>query len=257
MQIARTTYRIDRLDQVQLGRYNRALGFSQGALPLTFYYLPTQRAHLASMLRPGVPFRIAGMIHVANELAEQRPVSLAAPLDLHTVVSMAPPQPNGAVHVLLETTGEQDGNAVFTCTSDYLAVRGKRARGAARAAPTGPLSELARWPLAASAGRSYAGVSGDWNPIHLWAWSARLMGLRAPLIHGMHTVGKACALLEAHGGRRITSVSARFKAPITLPGEAALSADLAAGRYAVHSQGREAVAGEFAWAAATNDCSAA
>jgi acyl dehydratase len=256
-ELARTSFRVDRLDRSRIGRYNRALGFPHDALPVTFYYLLAQRAHLASMLRPGVPFRIAGMIHVANTLTEQRAASLDAPLDLHTVVTVAPPQPNGALHVMLETTGEQAGHVIFTCLSDYLAVRGRRGAGARPDAAAGVDSELARWALPTSAGRAYAGVSGDWNPIHLWPWSARLMGLRAPIIHGMHTVGKACALLEANSGWRITSVSARFRATIALPGEAALSADVAAGRYAVHSEGRLAVTGDFECAAATNSRSAA
>jgi acyl dehydratase len=136
-------------------------------------------------------------------------------------------------------------------------VRGQRGSGTPRGPAAEPLPGLARWSLAPSAGRAYAGVSGDWNPIHLWPWSARLMGLKAPIIHGMHTVGKACALLQANSGRRISSISARFKAPVALPAEVALSADLAAGCYAVHSAGREAVSGEFAWAAATTGRSAA
>ena len=250
-ELVRTTYRVDRIDHRQLDRYNRALGFADGTLPVTFLYLLAQRAHLASMLRPGVPFRIAGMIHVANELAELYPVAADAPLDLATVVTMAPPQANGAVHVLLSTMGKQDGKAVFSSTSEYLAVRGQRGSASSRTA--GPaLPELGRWTLSRSAGRAYARVSSDWNPIHLWSSTARLMGMRAPIIHGMHTVGKACALLEAQGGRRVRAISARFKAPIALPGEAVLSTDLATHSYAVLSQGREAVSGEFEWAAATS-----
>ncbi|MGZ5199150.1 MAG: MaoC/PaaZ C-terminal domain-containing protein [Telluria sp.] len=256
-ELVRTSYRVDRLDNSQLARYNRALGFAEGALPITFYYLLAQRAHLASMLRPGVPFRIAGMIHVANELTELRPASLHTPLDVHTIVTVAPPQANGAVHVLLKTTGEQHGQPVFTCMSDYLAVRGKRGHGTARDPAAAPGEELAHWSLAPSAGRGYASISGDWNPIHLWPWSARLMGLKTPIIHGMHTVGKACATLESNSGRRITAITARFKAPVALPAEVALSADPGTGRYAIHSAGREAVTGEFAWAAATTGCSAA
>ena len=38
------------------------------------------------------------------------------------------------------------------------------------------------WTVAHDAGRRYAALSGDCNPIHLWPWSARLMGMRAPII---------------------------------------------------------------------------
>lgn len=38
-----------------------------------------------------------------------------------------------------------------------------------------------------SLARSYARLSGDYNPIHLFTWSARLFGFEQPIIHGMWT----------------------------------------------------------------------
>ena len=38
-----------------------------------------------------------------------------------------------------------------------------------------------------SLARSYANLSGDYNPIHLFTWSARLFGFKQPIIHGMWT----------------------------------------------------------------------
>jgi len=244
--VVRSSYTIDGIDRAQLRAYNAALGFAPSALPVTFYYLLAQRAQLATMLEAEFPFRIPGMIHVANDLEEQRAPHMHRPLVIHTSGQVEPPDALGAVHVILRTVAEQDGHPVFTCTSDYLAVRGQRAAKAKHehggdAHP--PV--LAGWQLDAASGRRYAAIAGDWNPIHLWRWSARLMGMRTPIIHGMHTVAKACALLEATTARRIVSISARFKAPIPLPGAAALAADTQAGSFAVTSQGRDAVLGAF------------
>ena len=50
--------------------------------------------------------------------------------------------------------------------------------------PADGWGELARWELPAGAGRRYARVSGDYNPIHLWALTARPFGFRAPILHG-------------------------------------------------------------------------
>ena len=99
--------------------------------------------------------------------------------------------------------------------------------------------------LAADEGRRYAQVSGDWNPIHLWRWSARLFGVQQPIVHGMHTIARACALLEQAGGQRIASIGARFVAPVPLGSEARLEADWAAGRYFVLVGDRLAVEGGF------------
>jgi acyl dehydratase len=244
--VVRSSYTIDSIDRAQLRAYNAALGFAPDALPVTFHYLLAQRAQLATMLGAAFPFRIPGMIHVSNDLVEHRVPDVRRPLVMHTTADTKPPEPTGAVHVIVTTVAEQEGQPVFTCSSDYLAVRGQRAAKEnkghhAHAHP--PV--LASWQLDAASGRRYAAISGDWNPIHLWRWSARLMGMRVPIIHGMHTVAKACALLEANTRRRIVSISARFKAPIPLPGAAALAADTQAGSFAVTSQGRDAVLGAF------------
>jgi acyl dehydratase len=236
------------LDAGRLARYNALLGFPPEAIPLTFHYLLAQRAQLATMLAADLPFRIAGMIHVANDLSERGHYDPARPLVLRTSAAIAPPRENGAVHLLLHTAGEQDGRAVFSCASDYLAVRGRRASRAG-AAPAAQSAPLANWSLDSASGRRYAAVSGDWNPIHLSRWTAKLMGMRTPIIHGMHTVAKSCAALEDATGKRVTAISARFTAPIPLPGRASLSADVGAGTYATRSDGRDAVTGSFTLAA--------
>jgi acyl dehydratase len=144
---------------------------------------------------------------------------------------------------------------VFSCRSSYLVVRGARsssssssssARTPASAEPMP--APLASWLLAPSSGRAYAALSGDWNPIHLWPWSARLMGMQAPIIHGMHTLARACAELERAGGRRVARLDGRFRAPIVLGGSAALAAGLDGGRFVVEAAGRIAVEGGFAFA---------
>jgi acyl dehydratase len=106
---------------------------------------------------------------------------------------------------------------------------------------------VANWRLAPASGRAYAALSGDWNPIHLWGWSARLMGLTTPIIHGMHTLGRACAELERAGRGRVVCLDGRFRAPIALDSSVALLADLAGGRYTVESAGRMALEGGFAF----------
>jgi len=246
-----TSYLLQGIDAGELRRYNALLGFASDALPVTFYYLLVQRAHLGTLLAPAFPFRIAGMVHVENTITEQRALAAGSPLELVTTVRIEPPTENGARYCELHTAGMQAGEVVFECHSRYLAVRGQRRTGqgsqppaAAAATLDGQASLLGSWTLARSAGRAYASVSGDWNPIHLWGWTARLMGMKEPIIHGMHTVGKACAMLEQHSGRRVASISARFKAPVALGAQVELHA-LAGRDYQVRTAGRIAVEGSW------------
>ncbi|WP_230029765.1 MaoC/PaaZ C-terminal domain-containing protein [Massilia sp. Bi118] len=244
-----TRYLLDRIDLEQVARYRSGLGFGGTRIPLTYYYLLAQRAHLATMLGAAFPFRLVGAIHVDNTLrAGVQPVT-GRPLELATEVRIEPPSANGAVHAVLDTQATQDGQLVFACSSTYLVARGKRSGGGPRASATAApaLASVSAWRLSAASGRHYAALSGDWNPIHLWRWSARLMGLKAPIIHGMHTLGRACAELERAGGRPLARLDGRFRATIELGAEAALAASLADGRFTVGTGGRVAVEGEFAF----------
>jgi acyl dehydratase len=38
--------------------------------------------------------------------------------------------------------------------------------------------------ILADAGRKWANFNGDFNPIHLYTWSAKLFGFRSPIVHG-------------------------------------------------------------------------
>jgi acyl dehydratase len=241
-------HRLDRIDAEQVARYRAALGFAGSRVPLTYYYLLAQRAHLATMLGASFPFRLVGIIHVDNALSAGIQPLPGRPLDLETRVEIGAPAVNGAMHAVLDTRAAQDGQAVFACRSTYLVVRGRRGGGHHKAAPPAALPALAAWQLSASSGRAYARLSGDWNPIHLWPWTARLTGLQAPIIHGMHTLGRVCAELERAGGRPLAALDGRFRAPVPLGSLVALSADLGAARYLVEAGGRVAVEGGFGFA---------
>lgn len=234
--------------RAEVEAYNAALGFAAGATPLTWWYLPVQRAHLVTMFSRDFPFRIAGMVHVENALALHAPPP-GGPLQLATRIEILSPGASGAVLCRLDTVATSAGTTVLTCSSTYLAVRGqrKRAPAAMPPQPPQPRREIGRWRLSPSAGRDYARVSGDWNPIHLALWSARLMGLRAPIIHGMHTLGRACALLEADAGRPVSAISVRFRAPVALGATVALAEGTAPGDYLVLADGVPAAEGRAAF----------
>jgi acyl dehydratase len=240
----RTTYTLDRIDAHQLRRYRQALGFRGEGIPLTYYYLLAQRAHVATMLDDAFPFRLPGTVHTENSLRALGEPQPDVPLVLSTSVNIRPPAENGAVIAELETVARQQGTDIFTCRSTYLLVRGQRNPRRTRK-DKADLPVLTGWRIPRGMGRAYARISGDWNPIHLWTWSAKLMGLQRPIIHGMHTLARACAELEQACGRRILALEGRFRAPAPLGSELVLGADLAAGSFAVGGGGRVVAEGSF------------
>lgn len=232
-----------------LARYNACLGFAPDAQPVSAHYLPVQRAHLGSMLAPAFPFRLPGMVHVENAIAEYAQVAPGTPLRLVTQVRIDPTTASGARFCVLETTAWDDATAVFGCTSKYLAAPGRRS--GARSAPQPPpaLPVFGGWDVQHDAGRAYARVSGDWNPIHLARPAARLFGLRAPIIHGMHSVAKALACLEARG-ERVRAVDVRFRATVPLGAKVQMLHAPGGAAFALVCEGRLAVEGNVAFAPA-------
>ena len=238
-----TSYRLDGLPLNDIARYRAAFGFSDERVPLTWWYLLAQRAHLATMLGPGFPFRIAGLVHMDNALRAFQEPAPSEPLLIETVLRLSPPSSSGALRCVLETTGSAIGKPVFSCTSTYMIRRGAGVGNKRQEAPAPDGTAIAQWTLDAAAGRRYARLSGDWNPIHLTGWSARLMGMRAPIIHGMHTLGASCAALERETGRPAIAIDCRFRAPVALGSSVVLALDASAGDFTVSAAGNPAVTG--------------
>ena len=247
-QPVQASYRLDRLDADHVRRYSDAFGFPAGPVPLTFLYLLAQRAQLATMLDCAIPFRIVGLIHVSNDLAMQCEVRTDASLMLVTTLSMPKPGTNGAVECVLETVASAGGTTVFTCTSRYLIKRGQRAEHAPSSPSVAPVGDVVgEWIVAADAGRRYAALSGDWNPIHLWRWSARLIGMRTPIIHGMETMARVCAAFEHSANRPVTSLTCRFKRAVPLGASATLMDCEVPGSFVVLCSGRVAIKGALGY----------
>ena len=240
------TFRLDRIDRPHVRRYSAAFGFVDEAVPITYLYLLAQRAQLATLVERPIPFRIPGLIHVENRLTIESEIDPDAALALATDVSLPPPAANGAVMCVLETRAFAGEQLAFTCISTYLIKRGSRTERSS-AQPTPAVREpMGSWKLSSSAGRAYAALSGDWNPIHLWPWTARLMGMREPIIHGMHSVAQACAMLGQARGQRVTRLDSRFKAPVPLGSEVKLVGGLDGESFVVLCNDRVAVEGQMA-----------
>jgi acyl dehydratase len=79
------------------------------------------------------------------------------------------------------------------------------------------LDPVETWELPADLGRRYAAVAGDRNPIHLYDITAKPLGFKRAIIHGMWTKARSLAALgevpDAH------TVEVKFLKPIFLPGK--------------------------------------
>jgi acyl dehydratase len=85
-----------------------------------------------------------------------------------------------------------------------------------------PISHQADFFAGAGIGRAYGRVSGDINPIHLSAITARFLGFRKAIAHGMWTKARALSMLMPREDVDQAEVIVEFKTPLFLPARASL-----------------------------------
>jgi acyl dehydratase len=206
------------VERSRVDAYAAVCGFPRrDVVPVSFPHLLAFPLHMAIMGDAAFPFPAIGMVHVENVITVRRAIGIGEALDVTT--SVAEPRPH-ARGVLLDftTTVAAEGETAWESTSTYLR-RGRSVEGE----PTGGLELPAppaggvEWRLPGDLGRSYARVSGDANPIHLTPLTARALGFRRQIAHGMWTLARSVAAIENRLPDAVT-VEVAFKRPVFLPG---------------------------------------
>ncbi|MFJ4471941.1 MaoC family dehydratase [Streptomyces sp. NPDC089424] len=228
-----------RVDLDRLAAYARVCGFPTGedTLPLTYPHVLAFPAAMRLMSGRGFPLPLLGLVHTSVDLTRHTALRADGTYELAVhVEGLAPHRRGTQATVVAEARTE--GEVVWESRSTYLArhrtvgaqAREDRTPSASRGDE--PSSAGTAWRLAADAGRRYAAVSGDRNPIHLHPLTARPFGFPRPIAHGMWTVARC---LAAHGTPEAVRVRAEFRAPVPLPGTVEYAAD--GGRFALRGDG--------------------
>jgi len=219
------------------------------ALPAVGPHLLAFRAQLHLMSADAFPFPLPGLVHVTQHLRQHRPLGVGEPAEVRTAARGPLAHPKGTLVELVSQVLVGD-ELVWEGTSGYLA-RGAVAEPPAPPVPSAPparpetrdrtdrpdptqppVRTAARWRVPSGAGRAYAAVSGDANPIHLSSLAARATGFRGALAHGMWTLARAVGQVEpqvaaAAGGA--LEVRARWGSPLLLGARAELCVEQLAG----------------------------
>ena len=212
------------VERRRVDAYAAVCGFPRkDVVPLTYPHLLAFPLHMAIMSDPAFPYAAIGLVHVENTITAHRAVGVGEALDVTTEVGAPRPHTKG---VLLDfvTTVSAEGATAWESTSTYLR-RGRTIEGAPTPgltvldAPTGGVE----WRLPADLGRTYASVSGDANPIHLYPLTAKALGFRRQIAHGMWTKARSVAAIENRLPEAVT-VEVAFRKPVFLPGTVTFAA---------------------------------
>jgi len=221
-----------RPDPEKVAAYAKVCGFSlRDSLPPTYPHVLAFPLHLAVMADGSFPFGAVGLVHVENRIVQHRPIGLGEELKLRVRPSKLEPHPRGRTFGLLTEawSGRQKAwESVSTMLhrgpskADVAVSRGMRGEVRTHggeeedAGNESALTPSAEWRLGGDLGRRYAAVSGDRNPIHMHALTARPLGFPGAIAHGMWTKARCLAALEGRLPDAF-AVEVRFRKPIVLP----------------------------------------
>jgi acyl dehydratase len=202
----------------RLADYDRVCGFTvRDSVSATWLHVLTFPLHVALLSDPDSSIRLAGVVHVSNQMRLHRQAGADEVLDISVQLTNLRPHSRGA---LFDVVGQVRVGAelVWEGLSTYLAP-GVKVPGEAvpvERSAFEPGEPIAQWRLPADLGRQYRRVSGDPNPIHTHLLAAKAFGFTRPIIHGMWTHARLLAALDARLPASY-AVEVSFTKPILLP----------------------------------------
>jgi acyl dehydratase len=213
-------------DPDAVAAYARVCGFTlRDRLPPTYPHVLAFPLHMALMADGRFPFGAVGLVHVGNRIDQHRPLGLGEELTIRARPTPLAPHPKGRTFTIVTEARTAGGELAWESTTTILR-RGKGdpsavvsdTRGQMHGSEGGLASQpaSAEWRLPGDLGRRYAAVSGDRNPIHMHALTARPLGFPGAIAHGMWTKARCLAALDSRLPDAF-AVEVRFRKPILLP----------------------------------------
>lgn len=215
-------------DVANLTAYQHLVGeAATDVLPAGFIHALAFPLAMSVMNREDFPLPLLGMIHLSNSVVQSAPVLFSDALDIRARTENLRGHRSGTqFDVVAEVRAAGEDSVRWRGVSVYLA-KGVFLPGIDKPSSTPPPAGFtapaptALWQLGVDTGRAYAAVSGDFNPIHLSVLTAKALGLRRSIAHGMYLASRALADVGAVKGDAF-SWDVAFDAPVFLPARVAL-----------------------------------
>lgn len=218
-------------DRERLAAYCRVCGFAlRETLPVTYPHVLAFPLQMKLMASGDFPFPLLGLVHLDNAIVQHRPIGAGERLDLAVRAEDLRPHPKGRAFSLIAEARVGD-ELVWSERGTILRRGGSNPEAERDPRPTavpGDAPLTTEWRLGDDLGRRYAGVSGDRNPIHMHALSAKAFGFPRAIAHGMWSQARCLAQLESRTAATFTT-DAAFGKPLLLPAKVGLALEERAG----------------------------
>ena len=213
------------VDARRVAAYAKVCGFTPAhGVPILYPHLDAFPLAMMLFGSRRFPYPAMGLVHLANRAKQLQRIHVGDELRIEMRTGELLAHEKGQV-MTLHARALREGDAVWesTWTLLRLGVASPRGQAYSSALPDDlPLAHQADFYAGAGIGRSYGRVSGDINPIHLSAMTARFLGFRRAIAHGMWTKARALATLMPREPVNQAEVNVEFKTPLFLPARASL-----------------------------------
>jgi hypothetical protein len=213
-----------RADAAQLAAYNKICGFVDSeTLPITFPQVMVTSLQMVLMSQPQFPLPMLGIVHLRSSFVQKRPLRRD---ETYSVVARTGESRTvrAGLEFDLVTEFSLDGEILYTGLMTVLyRIAAPKGGGKPKAETLTPLlAEYHSFDAPEDIGRRYAAVGKDYNPIHLFALTAKLFGFKRAIAHGLWSVARCAALMQNDLGHEPSELLVQFKQPLFLPGKVAV-----------------------------------
>jgi hypothetical protein len=204
-------------------------GWYRGVLPPHLF--PQWAFPLMARALAHLPYPTTRIVNAGCRIQVNGPLSANEPLHVKARLESVDDDGRRALIVQRIVTGTRGHPEALVCELRAIVPLAKRGetgqKNGEKKAPspraTVPLdaTEIAFLRLRASAGRDFAALTGDVNPIHWIPGAARAAGFRGCILHGFATLARTAEALNrsvfAGDARALAAVDVKFARPLVLP----------------------------------------
>jgi hypothetical protein len=203
------------IDTRHLAQYNRICGFAEYKMPATYLWTRAFPLIMRILVSKQFPLPAMGQVHLSNQISVLKTFDISKKINITAAVAHSKLSSKG-LEWTMQLTADVEGLSVWSSQSTFLH---RCKTGIDRNSKTieNAKGESQQWTLAKDLGRRYAAVSGDYNPIHLGALSAKLFGFKQAIAHGMWSKARCLAALDAVIPESGYQVNVNFLKPVYLP----------------------------------------
>lgn len=203
----------------RIQQYRDVCGFeNDGTFPILYPHVLTFAMHIHLLADKRFPAKAFGAVHARSHMLQRRAISETEPVDLKCFFSDARILKAG-LEVDVTTLVSSGGSVIWESVNSYL-FRGKKFGEIGDAHPWSAFSELgeeaftASWHVPKKMGRTYARITGDFNPIHISRIMAKLFGFKRDIIHGMWSLARCLTALPGPAIEGPQRLDVAFKGPV-------------------------------------------